>query len=174
MMLPLDHRSPGLTPPGELQPVVKTPNGEGNGSVSPDGRWLAYQSNESGSWEIYVRPFADRNGERSVVSTGGGTQPRWSADGRELFYVSSRNEMMHVQVASASTWSPGTPEVLFDARQYYLGAVLANPYFMYDVAKDGRFLMIKPAAGSKAQDTTANLIVVQNWFEELKRLVSAN
>ena len=139
--------------------------------ISPDGRWLAYQSNESGNWDIYVRPFADRNGERSIVSTAGGTQPRWSRDGRELHYVSSRNEMMRLQVGSGATWSPGMPEVLFDARQYFLGTVLGSPYFMYDVAKDQRFLMIKPASGSNPLDTNANLVVVLNWFEELKRLV---
>jgi serine/threonine-protein kinase len=151
--------------------VVKTPVGEGNGSISPDSRWLAYQSNQSGDWEIYVQPFADKNGTRSTVSTSGGTQPRWSPDGRELYYLSPRGEMVRVPVGTGATWSPGTPEVLFDARAYFLGSTLGSPYFMYDVAKDGRFLMIKPVAGSKTRDTTANLVVIQNWFEELKRLV---
>jgi hypothetical protein len=79
--------------------------------------------------------------------------------------------MVRVPVGTGATWSPGTPEVLFDARAYFLGSTLGSPYFMYDVAKDGRFLMIKPVAGSKTRDTTANLVVIQNWFEELKRLV---
>jgi hypothetical protein len=79
--------------------------------------------------------------------------------------------MMHVRVGAGSTWSAGTPEMLFDASDFFLGNVVANPYFMYDVAKDGRFLMLKPGPGSKAADTTANVIVVLNWTEELKRLV---
>jgi len=173
MLLRLDRPSTGASP-DPAKPLIQTPSGEANGIISPDGQWLAYQSNVSGTWDIYVRLFADQNAARSTVSTGGGTQPRWSHDGRELFYLSSRNEMMHVRVGIGSTWSAGTPEVLFDARQFFLGSVLANPYLMYDVAKDGRFLMLKSGPGSQVEDTTAaNFNVVLNWFEELKRLVPA-
>jgi hypothetical protein len=70
--------------------------------------------------------------------------------------LSSRNEMMHVRVGIRSPWSAGTPGVLFDVGQFFLGSVLANPYFMYDAAKDGRFLMLKSGPGSSAEDTTAN------------------
>ena len=171
MMLALGAPGAGAASIRQAEEVVKTPVGEGNGSISPEGRWLAYQSNQSGDWEIYVQPFADRNGARSTVSTSGGMQPRWSPDGRELYYLSPRSEMVRVPVAAGASWSPGTPEVLFDARPYFLGSILGSPYFMYDVAKDGRFLMIKPAAGSKTRDATANLVVTLNWFEELKRLV---
>jgi serine/threonine-protein kinase len=171
MMLALDRPpNTGASSLGQAQILIKTPNGEGNGGISPDGQILAYQSDESGNWDIYVRPLAEKNGARSTISAGGRAEPRWSQDGRELYYLSSRNEMMHVRVGTGRTWSAGTPEVLFDARQYYRGSALANPYFMYDVAKDGRFLMLKPAPGSKAPGTPANLIVVQNWTEELKRL----
>ena len=84
MTLALGAPAAGAASIRQAEYVVKTPVGEGNGSISPDGRWLAYQSNQSGDWEIYVQPFADRNGARSTVSTSGGTQPRWSPDGREL------------------------------------------------------------------------------------------
>ena len=171
LSLDRDRAATGAASLRETQPLVKTTTGESNGAISPNGQWLAYQSNVSGTWDIYVQPFGDSNGVRSTVSSGGGTQPRWSPDGRELYWVSSRTEMMRVTVGTGASWSPGTPEVLFDARQYSLGNVIANPYFMYDVAKDGRFLMLKPVADSKARDTTANLIVVLNWLEELKRLV---
>jgi serine/threonine-protein kinase len=171
MTLALTAPDGGAVSIRQAEEVVKTPVGEANGSISPSGRWLAYQSNQSGDWEIYVQPFGEKNGARSTVSTNGGTQPRWSPDGRELYYVSPRSEMMRVPIGTGAVWSPGTPEVLFDARPYFLGSILGSPYFMYDVAKDGRFLMVKPVAGSKSRDTTANLVVIQSWFEELKRLV---
>ena len=146
--------------------------GVGMARVTPDGRWLAYQSNESGNWDIYVRLMSDfERGTRFTVSTGGGTQPRWARNGRELFYLSPRNEMMSVQVGSGDAWSPGKPVKLFDAAGYYTGGPV-NPYFNYDVAKDGRFLMIKPKGEPASEGApTTNLIVIQHWFEELKRLV---
>jgi serine/threonine-protein kinase len=156
----------------DVQPLVKTSHGETNGTISPDGRWFAYQSNESGNWEIYVRPFADGNGGgRSTVSTDGGTQPHWAPDARELFYLSSRNEMMSVRVGGSRSWSAGTPEKLFDTGPYFLGT--AGWFLtMYDLSKDGRFLMVKPANGTPATMAAGgNLVVVQNWTEELKRLV---
>jgi serine/threonine-protein kinase len=174
MTLHLDPRATRTNPPlGTTEPLVKTPDGEANGMISPDGRWLAYQSNESGNWDIYVRPFpVAEGGARFTVSTGGGTQPRWAPDGRELFYLSPRNEMISVRVANGTTWSAGTPVTLFDASAYFTGGT-GNPFFNYDVAKDGRFLMIKPVAGASPGGASANLIVVQNWHEELKRLVAA-
>jgi serine/threonine-protein kinase len=155
-----------------VEPLIRTSAGESNGAVSPDGRWLAYQSNESGNWDIYVQPFgAGVTGVRSTVSNAGGTQPRWSHDGRELFFVSPANEMMRVRVAAGTTWSAGPPEKLFDASPYFWGGT-GNPYFMYDIARDGRFLLVKLPTTSKS-DTQGvdNLIVVQHWTEELKRLV---
>ena len=166
--------SPQASSTRALQPLVKTANGEANGAISPDGRWLAYQSSESGNWDIYVQSVRDlEHGVRSTVSTAGGTQPRWAPNGRELFYLSPRNEMMRVSVGNGDRWSSGTPEKIFDAGAYFTGGQ-GNPYFNYDIAKDGRFLMIKPVAGTTPEgNTTANLIVVQHWFEELKRLVPA-
>jgi hypothetical protein len=133
---------------------------------------LAYQSSESGNWDIYVRPFRDlEHGVRSTVSTGGGTQPRWAPNGRELYYLSPRNEMMRVSVGTGDRWSSGIPEKLFDAGAYFNGGQ-GNPYFNYDIAKDGRFLMIKPVGGATPEGSTAaNVMVVEHWFEELKRLV---
>jgi Tol biopolymer transport system component len=155
-----------------VEPLIRTSAGESNGAVSPDGRWLAYQSNESGNWDIYVQPFgAGVTGVRSTVSNAGGTQPRWSHDGRELFFVSPANEMMRVRVAAGTTWSAGTPEKLFDASPYFWGGT-GNPYFMYDIARDGRFLVVKlPTTPKSDTQGVDNLIVVQHWTEELKRLV---
>jgi serine/threonine-protein kinase len=159
--------------PRSAVPLVATSSGEGNGTISPDGRWLAYQSNESGAWEVYVRPFpVTDNGLRTTVSSGGGTQHRWSSDGRELYYFSARTEMMAVRVPSGPTWSAARAEKLFDASQYFIGGT-PNPFFNYDVAKNGRFLMLKPVAGSATDKPapSANMVVVQNWLEEVKRLV---
>ena len=156
-----------------VRPLVKTADAESNGVISPDGRWLAYQSNESGNWDIYVRPMRDlERGARFTVSTGGGTQPRWARNGRELFYLSPQNEMMSVPIGNGDSWSSSAPVKLFDASTYYTGGT-ANPYVNYDVAKDGRFLMLKPRGTAGEGAPSTNLIVVQNWFEELKRLVPA-
>jgi serine/threonine-protein kinase len=159
----------------DVQLLVDDAGAQANGVISPDGRWFAYQSSESGTFEIYVRPFADtKAGIRQTVSNDGGSQPRWSPDGRELFYVSLRNNaMMGVRISGGDTWSAGTPEKLFDASRYSLGPVY--PYFNYDLAKDGRFLLTKPLGASASEpESSASLVVVQNWFEELKRLVPPN
>ena len=154
-----------------VRPLVKTADAEANGAISPDGRWLAYQSNESGNFDIYVRPMRDlERGARFTVPTAGGTQPRWARNGRELFYLSPQNDMMSVQVENGDTWSSTAPMKLFDASAYYTGGT-ANPFVNYDVAKDGRFLMVKPKGTAGEGAPSTNLIVVQNWFEELKRLV---
>jgi Tol biopolymer transport system component len=159
--------------PPSAEPLVQTPDGEINGTISPDGRWLAYQSNESGQWDIYVAPLSGLRvaGMRATVSTDGGTQPRWSHDGSELFYVSPRNEMMSVTIGAGSSWSAPSPVKLFDASAYLLDG--ANiPYLMYDVAKDGRFLMVKPVTRTTADTTAADYLgVVLNFHEQLKRLV---
>ncbi len=164
------------SPRSNVRPVVKTDDGEANGAFSPDGRWLVYQSNESGTWDIYVRPMRDlERGTKFTVSLNGGTQPRWSHSGRELFYLSPQNEMMSVQVGSGDTWSAGKPVKLFDAAGYTTGGTTGNPYFNYDVARDGRFLMIKPKGDPESESArSTNIIVVQHWFKELKRLVPTN
>ena len=158
----------------ETQPLVNDPAEQADGVISPDGRWLAYQSDESGIVEIYVRPFPDmKSGARHTVSSDTGAQPRWSSDGRELFFVSVRtNAMMSVRVHAGATWSAEPPQKLFDASVYTVRAPF--PWLNYDVAKDGRFLMIKPLGRSAANgEGSASLVVVANWFEELKRLVPA-
>jgi hypothetical protein len=138
---------------------------EWSAGISPDGRWLVYQSDESGRSEIYVRPFPDVQGGRWQVSRAGGTRPVWARSGHELFYLASGGTVMAVPIESTSGFRAGDPSKLF-----------AGPYFTefsgssYDVSPDGqRFLMIK-TAGS-AVTNTPRIIVVENWFEELKRLV---
>ena len=141
---------------------------EGGPSVSPDGGWIAYHSTETGQDEVYVQRYPDLGGKQAI-STDGGQQPLWSPDGSELFYRGPRG-MMAVSVEADPTFRAGNPEVLFNQPYYF------NPnYRTYDLAPDGRFLMVKESAvGDDAEGPAAQIILVQNWFEELKRLVPTN
>lgn len=96
-----------------LVPLAHGPATESDAAVSPNGRWLAYASDESGVSEIYVRPFPDAESARWQVSKAGGTDPVWSHSGRELFYLSGQNEMMSVPIARGSGFSFGRPRKLF-------------------------------------------------------------
>jgi len=146
---------------------------ERNAELSADGRWMAYQSDESGEFQIYVRPFPDIEGDRVQVSNRGGSFPLWSRDGRELFYL---QEVDPVQLISVSL---NIGEI---DRAFRIGAreaLLDWPYFRnnegrsYDVSLDGqRFLALKEAAETDA--SPPQILIVQNWFEELKRLVPTN
>ncbi len=130
--------------------------------VSPDGRWIAYMSDESGRDEIYVQPFPNVDEGKWKISNDRGSTPQWSPDGRELFYL-SRNKMMVVSVQAESGFTHGTPVVLFEKQ--YVGS-------NYDIHPDGqRFLMIKRAPQTEETSAPAEIILVQNWSEELKRLV---
>ena len=151
-----------------VTPLLQTKYDERNGIVSPNGRWLAYESNNSGTFEIYVRPFPNVGGGQWLVSTAGGRQPLWARSGKELFYVGSDGALLRVSVeGSGATWNAGTPMKLLEGR-YYAGTGSGRAY---DVSPDGqRFLMIK-APRTDAGAAPPALIVVQHWDEELKRLV---
>jgi serine/threonine-protein kinase len=150
-----------------VTPLLATMFEEENADVSPDGRWLAYESDESGQLEVYVRPFPKVDAGRWQVSTGGGTQPAWARSGRELFYRSG-DAVLSVPVETSASFVARNPVVLFKG-QYAPTLGGRN----YDVSPDGRrFLMLKvAAAGASAQTPPARFTVVENWFEELKRLV---
>jgi serine/threonine-protein kinase len=148
----------------KAQPFLQTPFNESVPRFSPDGRWLAYISNESGRWEIYVQSYPGPGGKWQI-STEGGTEPAWNPNGRELFYRSGE-KMMSVDIATQPSFSAGKPRVLFEGR--YSPAPGTTPN--YDVSPDGqRFLMIRPTEQAEAAATQIN--VVLNWFEELKRRV---
>ena len=155
----------------EITPRVHTEAAERNGEISPDGRWLAYEANHSGTFDIYVRPFPNVDGGRSTVSTGGGTQPLWSSDSRELFYRAPSGAVMRVAVGRGATWDASPPAELLKAG-YYAGTNTAVAR-MYDIHPDGsRFLMIKPSGGgSESTPAPTNLVVWQHFDEELKRLL---
>ena len=151
-----------------VTPIVQTALTERNGTISPDGRWIAYEANDSGRFEIYVRPFPDVNSGHWTVSNNGGTRPIWTRSGQELIYVSPTGALMQVGVVRGPSWTATTPAVV--VKEGYF----TNPSWWgrsYDVSPDGRkFLMIKEGGvdGTAAPPT---IIVVLNWFEELNRLV---
>jgi hypothetical protein len=139
--------------------------------VSPDGRWLAYAGMDPLSPQIFVRPYPSTNEGRTQVSTAGGSQPRWDHNGRELFYIGIDGALMSVVVESGTTFTARTPTRVIE-RPYYSGLTLRNRSGTYDVSPDGqRFLMIKQTGDPNQLAAAATMVVVQNWFEELKRRV---
>jgi serine/threonine-protein kinase len=154
------------------KPLLQTEYTESGPKISPDGRWIAYSSNESDQGEIgeiYVRPFPDVDKRKEQVSTGGGNCPLWSPDGQELFYLSEDNSVMAVSVKTEPTLSIGTPKVLFKNTNLGFGLYTGTPW---DIHPDGkRFLMIKqPRAVSSAEERERpRIIIVLNWDEELKQ-----
>jgi Tol biopolymer transport system component len=148
----------------KAQPFLQTPFNESAPRFSPDGRWLAYTSDETGRWEIYVQPYPGPGGKWQI-SADGGMEPVWNPNGRELFYRSGR-KMMAVEITTKTGFTAGKPRVLFEGE--YLPTPLHFPN--YDVSQDGqRFLMLKPIEQEAAAPTQIN--VVLNWFEELKQRV---
>ena len=146
--------------------LVHSPGRDATAEVSPDGRWLAYDSDESGQFEVYVRPFPDADRARWQISTDGGRQPLWSRDGRELFYRDFNGAVMSVPVTLTSTFSAGTGRKLLDGSAY-LGAGRFMSGRTYDLSLDGRrFLMLKAdRSGSRS------LVIILNWTEELKKRI---
>jgi serine/threonine-protein kinase len=145
------------------RPLIVTDAVETNAEVSPSGRWLAYQSGQ----EIMVRPFPDI--EKGRWHIGEGTQPRWSPDGRELFFLNGAGRLMAAEVKTTPTFSPSVPRIVLN--RAYLWSVVGLSARTYDISPDGRrFLMIKEAE-SATRDSAPQMVVVLNWHEELKRLV---
>ena len=148
------------------QPVVQGEFGRGNAALSPDGQWLAYRSNQSGVVEVYLQPYPGP-GSTTPVSIGGGDSVVWSRDGRELFYRVG-NRMMVVEVETEPTLRVSPPQELWE-EPYETGGVR-----QYHVTPDGRFLMIRQGAVTDDDTALPELVVVVNWFEELKARVPVN
>jgi serine/threonine-protein kinase len=152
--------------------VINTAANEVTPEFSPDGQWLAFVSSESGRNEVYVQPYPGP-GERHLISTNGGVQPAWSGNGRELFYVQGgtfsgggMTTLMSVRVVTAPAFLAATPEALFES------ADLSIPWGRsYDVASDGGRFLLTLSKEAPTNPPPAQMIFVQNWFEELKRLV---
>ena len=148
-----------------IQPVAAAKANRSVPAFSPDGHWLCYISDESGRYEVYVQPYPGPGGKYQISSEGG-AEPVWNPTGKELFYRSG-NKMMAVDITTQPSFSAGKPKMLFEGP--YLPTPLTFPN--YDVSLDGqRFLMIKPAEQNSSSSLT-QIVVVQNWFEELKQKV---
>ena len=159
---------------GEPTPLLGEAYFEGEPAVSPDGRWIAYTSDETGRREVYVRPFPDVGAGRWQVSSQGGRLPRWAHGGRELYFNESRADgaMRVVEVESAATFTHGTPAVLFESPGAWSGGPLTGN--TYDIAPDDqRFLIATVGRVDGGQDSDAGpaRVLVNNFFEELKRMV---
>ena len=152
---------------------LQTPFRETYGAFSPDGRWVAYNSNASGRTEVYVRPFvppgaagtaaAETSGQWQV-STAGGISPTWRPDGKALYYLNPAGDMMTAPITVVgATLEPGAPAMLFPTR-IVGGGVDTQLGRQYDVAPDGRFLINTETAG-----TAAPITLIQNWRPEAKR-----
>ncbi len=144
-------------------PFIKTTFGVSHGQFSPDGRWVAHSSNESGKWEIYVAPFPGPGGNWKV-SSAGGSEPRWRRDGKELFYLAPDGKLMAVQVKEGPTFEAAAATPLFQTRRRE--HVSSTDLFSYDVSADGQRFLVNTSIG---EETTVPITLVQNWTADLKR-----
>jgi len=150
-------------PKFQSSPFLKAESTFKDGQFSPDGKWVAYSSNENGRWEIYVTSFPEARGKWQI-SNGGGEQPRWRGDGKELFYLSPDGKVMSVLITTGVNFDAGAPVALFQANPREL--VATSEYMAYDVSKDGqRFLINTQVRNAEMQPMT----VILNWDTELKK-----
>ena len=140
--------------------IGATPAIEMGGTLSPDGHWLAYSSDATGQTEVYVQPFPGAGGKWQVSE--GGNAPRWSRDGKTIFYPNADGAMMQVPVATGGTFSHGKPKVLFETRF----ATTADTFTNYDVMPDGRFIMVRTTSDMR---TAEQIDVLVNFFDLVKR-----
>jgi Tol biopolymer transport system component len=150
----------------EVTPLVATEFGEQDPALSPDGRWLAYSSNETGQWEVYVRPFPDVGSSRVRVSTDGGIGPLWAKAGSELFFVDADGDLVAALFETDPEFGVLRRETLFNTVGYEAEASRS----FYDISPDDqRFLMGRfPTLG---EASSLSHVLVQNFFEELRQRV---
>ena len=172
MVRPLDGPPLSNDDANRASPLLDTPSDERNAAIAPDGRWMAYESNKTGQFQVYVRPFPNVNDAEYQISTAGGRTPLFAPNGRELFFVSGP-ALMAAAVELAPAFRAGNATVVFNAPSLILDArLIGNTGRAYEVSSDGqRFLMLKDDAAAAAQGVRPGIIVVQNWFEELKARV---
>lgn len=147
--------------------IIRGSADETRPSMSPDGRWIAYQSNKSGRWEVYVQRFPELDALQQISSSGG-VSPLWSPNGRELFFRAA-DAVLRVSIdATSSTLRPGNPEVLFKGPYVQEGGPTGGR--SYALAPDGqRFLMMKGEGRLDSDGGAAQIVWVQNWSSELAR-----
>jgi Tol biopolymer transport system component len=143
------------------QSAVDTGLNAMHGRLSPNGRWLAYASDEFGQLQVYVQPFP-ATGEKRQISSDGGSEPRWRRDGNELFYLASSNKLMSVQIPGGNAFDFGVPKVLFDTHVPLMG----NPYRSnYAVTANGQRFLVN----TRLEDTPSSISIIHNWTALLKK-----
>jgi Tol biopolymer transport system component/predicted Ser/Thr protein kinase len=165
--LPLDLSDPDHPKPGKPEPFLSTPANEALPLFSPDGRWIAYRSNESGSDEIYVRPFPNANEGKWQISSGGGLIAFWSKNGHELFYETADNRIMAVDyTVHGSSFVPGKPRLWYDKPLFSVR--VSN----LDLAPDGkRFAVLAQPESAPGAASPARVTFLFNFFDELRRRI---
>jgi len=147
----------------QAKPLLQGKSPFRNAQFSPDGRWVAYSTNESGNWEVYVTPFPSANGKWQV-SRGGGEEPRWRRDGKELFYLSAEGKMMAVPLKTVDNFEAGAPVALFQTHTRQ--QISFMDVFSYDVTGDGQRFLIN----TKVDEADASpLSIILNWESEMER-----
>jgi eukaryotic-like serine/threonine-protein kinase len=150
-----------MTGEGKPLPLLQTEFNEQQARFSPDKKWIAYISDESGAFEVYVQAFPVSSGKWRV-STGGGAQPQWRSDSKELFFIAPDRKLMAVEVKTgAPAFEASVPQPLFDTRIFQL-TTLRNHYV---VGRGGQRFLIN----SRSEENNAAITVVMNWTAELKR-----
>jgi serine/threonine-protein kinase len=165
--LPLDLTDPDRPKPGKPEPFLRTPNDEVSPRFSPDGRWIAYRSNESGNNEIYVRPFPAASGGKWQISAGGGLYAAWSSNGHELFYETADFRIMVVDYkVEGASFVPGKSRLWSDKQLFYTGS--SN----LDLAPDGkRFVVLAQPEDAGSEKGSVHVVMLENFFDELKRRI---
>ncbi len=156
----------GVRTSGDTTPVplVSSPYTELQPALSRDGRWLAYTSNESGTNEVYVRPFPNTGGARWQVSNGGGDEPQWSADGREIFFLDPRSRLIAADVRAGPAFAVAGQRPLFSALAFFHEGFHQS----YDVSADGRFFYFMRPLQTSAGAQVPQIVRVDDWFGDLK------
>jgi Tol biopolymer transport system component len=151
-------------------PYLQTQFNERQGQFSPDGHWIAYTSDESGpgQYQIYVQSFPAGAGKFQVSTGGGGTQPRWRRDGKEIFYLAADGKLMAVGVQTAPKFEVGAPKALFDP-MIPRGRAPPAVFFRYDVTVDGKRFLVNSVSTAPESSAPAPITVVVNWLAALKR-----
>ena len=151
------------------QPLLSESYDEKAPALSPNGRWLAYESNETGRDEIFVRPFPNVGDGKWQVSTAGGRMPLWARSGNELFYMNERRELVAQSVVAQATFQRREQRVLFTIGEEF---IISDHYTPFDISPDGqRFIMVRSVGSATDRGALRQLILVENWVEELRSKV---
>jgi hypothetical protein len=163
----LDLTDPDRPKPGKPELFLRTRADEGLPRFSPDGRWIAYRSNELGSQQIYVRPFPAASGGKWQISAGGGLYALWSNNGHELFYETADNRIMVVDyTVNGASFVPGKPRLWSGQQLFFTGA--SN----LDIAPDGkRFAVLALPETPAGEKVSVHVTFLLNFFDELKRRI---